>query len=67
MLLTATAPPRVLDKMRAMLTNPVELKASVDRPNISLKVEKSKYGGKVPKAVMDGKTSAGETYYIYIL
>ena len=59
MLLTATAPRKVFEKMKAIVSNPVVFQASVDRPNLLFKAEKSKYGGKIPKAVLDGKTSSG--------
>lgn len=59
MLLTATAPLREVGKMMAMTSNALLLKASVDHPKTALNVEKSTYGSRLPKSVMDGKVSAG--------
>lgn len=61
MVLTATAPPDLLEMLKSILIDPAVYKASVDRPNITFTARKSKFGGKIPKAVMDGKTSAGKT------
>ena len=60
MVLTATAPPDLLEMLKSILIDPAVYKASVDRPNITFTTRKSKFGGKIPKAVMDGKTSPGE-------
>ena len=40
LLLTATAPPQSQTKLKGMLRNPVVSKASINRPNIELRVEK---------------------------
>lgn len=61
MVLTATAPPDLLAMLKSILIDPAVYKASVDRPNITFTTRKSKFGGKIPKAVMNGKTSAGKT------
>ena len=60
MVLTATAPPDLLEMLKSIVIDPAVYKASVDRPNITFTTRKSKFGGKIPKAVMDGKTSPGK-------
>ena len=60
MVLTATAPPDVLEILKSILTDPAVYKASVDRPNIIFTVRRSKFGGKIPKAIVDGKTLPGK-------
>ena len=70
MTLTATAPPDTLQKLKDSFQNPVVLKASIDRPNISLHTRRSKFGGQLPAAVTNGKMSAGCIslfYYYYFL
>ena len=59
MALTATAPSELLDKLKGILENPAIFQSSVDRTNIGIVVQRSKFGGQPPKSVLDGKTSAG--------
>ena len=59
MALTATAPPDTLDKLKQCYQNSLVLKASIDRPNISI-CARSKYGGQIPQSVTSGKNSAGK-------
>jgi len=53
MVLTATAPPDVL---KSILADPAVYKTSFDHPNITFTGRRSKFGGKIPKAIVDGKT-----------
>ena len=55
--LTATAPPDLLKMLKSILINPAVYKASVNCPYITFT---TKFGGRIPKAVMDGKTSPGK-------
>lgn len=59
MALTATAPSELIGRLQGILENPAIFRSSVDRTNIGLAVQKSKFGGQPPKSVFDGKTSAG--------
>lgn len=63
MALSATAPPDTLLKLKECYRNAFVSKSTVDRPNISLHVRKSKYGGQLPTSVANGKTSAGIILY----
>jgi len=65
MVLTATASPDMLEMLKSILTDPAVYKASVDRPNITFTARRSKFGGKIPKAVVDGKTSPGKIDIFY--
>jgi len=56
MVLTATAPPDVLEILKSILTDPAVYKTSFDHPNITFTARRSKFGGKIPKAIVDGKT-----------
>lgn len=60
MALTATAPSELIDQLKEILENPAVFQSSVDRINIGLAAQKSKFGGQPPKSVLDGKTSAGK-------
>lgn len=60
MALTATAPPDILQKLEQCLGNPLILKASIDRQNISFQAKRSKFGGQLPISVANGKSSAGK-------
>lgn len=66
MALTATAPPDLALKIEGVLHNPKVFKASVDRSNIIFTAKRSKFGGQVPRAVSDGRNSAG-THHSYVL
>ncbi len=59
--LTATLPPELTCDLEGILRNPEVSKASVDRSNITLTARRSKFGGQIPKAVTDGKSSAGDS------
>jgi len=65
MVLTATPPTDMLEMLNSILTDPAVYKASVDHPNITFTVRRSKFGGKIPNVVVDGKTSPGkiDTFY----
>ena len=60
MVLTATAPPDVLEILKSILTDPAVYKTSFDHPNITFTARRSKFGGKIPKAIVDGKTLPGK-------
>jgi len=59
MALTAIAPPDTERKLKECFKDLIVLKGSIDRPNISLRARRSKYGGQIPQSVTNGKTSAG--------
>ena len=58
MALTATAPPDTLQKLKDTFQNAAVLKASINRPNISLHARRSKFGGQLPASVTNGRKSA---------
>ena len=60
MVLTATAPPDVLEMLKSIFTDPAVYKASVDCLNITFTARRSKFGGKIPKAVVNGKMLPGK-------
>ena len=56
---------RCVGNTEVYLTDPAVYKASVDHPNITFTAGRSKFGGKIPKAVVDGKTSPGKIDMFY--
>ena len=51
---------RLLEMLKSIFTDPAVYKASVDCLNITFTARRSKFGGKIPKAVVDGKTLPGK-------
>ena len=62
MALTATAPPILASQLEGILQDPEVFKGSVNHSNLIFAARKSKFGGKIPKAVSDGTTSAGDKF-----